>query len=78
MSFSALFDRCMSPSHRVPHVSDSVARLLTTRDMHVSMNSCGSMHGPVMHDNSSVVHVNSCGALGHRNSCNLHAAGVLG
>ena len=42
-----------------------------------AMNSCGSMHGVVMHDNSSV-HVNSCGALGHRNSCNLHAAGVLG
>ena len=41
-------------------------------------NSCGSVHGVVMHDNSSGVHVNSCGALGHRNSCNLHAAGVLG
>ena len=40
-----------------------------------AMNSCGSMHGVVMHDNSSV-HVNSCGALGHRNSCNLHAAMV--
>ena len=77
--FSSLFDRCMSPSQRVAHVSDSVARLVTTqtRDMHASMNSCGSMHGAVMHDNSSV-HVNSCGALGHRNSCNLHAAGVLG
>ena len=69
----------MSPSQRVAHVSDSVARLLTTqtRNMHASMNSCGSMHGAVMHDNSSGVHVNSCGALGHRNSCNLHAAGVL-
>ena len=80
VSFSALFDRCMSPSQRVAHVSDSVARLLTTqtRDMHASMNSCESMHGAVMHDNSSVVHENSCGALGHRNSCNLHAAGVLG
>ena len=42
-----------------------------------AMNSCGSMHGVVMHDDSSV-HVNSCGALEHRNSCNLHAAGVLG
>ena len=41
-------------------------------------NSCGSMHGVVMHDNSSGVHVNSCGALGHRNSCNLLAAGVRG
>ena len=46
--------------------------------MHGDMNSCGSMHGAVMHDNSSVVHVNSCGALEHRNSCNLHAAGVRG
>ena len=80
MSFSSLFDRCMSPSQRVAHVSDSVARLLTTptRDMHASMNSCGSMHGAVMHDNSSVVRVKSYGALGHRNSCNLHAAGVQG
>ena len=78
--FSSLSYRCMSPSQRVAHVSDSVQRLLTTqtRDMHASMNSCGSMHGAVMHDTSSVVHVNSCGALGHRNSCNLHAAGVLG
>ena len=42
-----------------------------------AMNSCGSMHGVVMHDNSSV-YVNSCGAQEHRNSCNLHAAGVLG
>ena len=80
VSFSALFDRCMSPSQRVAHVSDTVARLLTTqtRDMHASMNSCGSMHGAVMHENSFGVHVNSCGALGHRNSCNLHAAGVQG
>ena len=43
-SFSSLFVRCMSPSQRVAHVSDSVTRLLTTptRDMHI--NSCGSMH----------------------------------
>ena len=77
---SALFDRCVSPSQRVAHASDSVARLLTTRtrDMHAFMNSCGSMHGAVMYDNSFGVHVNSCGALGHRNSCNLHAAGVQG
>ena len=27
VSFSELFDRCMSPSQRVAHVSDSVARL---------------------------------------------------
>ena len=40
------------------------------------MNSCGSMDGVVMHDNSFGVHVNSCGALGHRNSCHVHAAGV--
>ena len=42
------------------------------------MNSCGSMHGVVMDDNSFGVHVNSCGALGHRNSSNLHAVGVQG
>ena len=42
------------------------------------MNSCGSMHGVVMHDKSSGMHVNSWDALGHKNSCNLHAAGVQG
>ena len=41
-------------------------------------NSCGTMHGGVMHDNSSGMDVNSCGALGHRNSCSSHAAGVQG
>ena len=41
-----------------------------------AMNSYGSMHGVVMHDNSSGVYVNSWGALGHKNSCNLHAAEV--
>ena len=68
----------MSPFQRVAHVSDSVTRLLTTptRDMH--MNSCGSMHGSVVHDNSSGMHVNSCGALGHKNSCHVHAAEVRG
>ena len=78
VSFSSLFARCMSPSQRVAHVSDSVTRLLTTptRDMH--MNSCGSMLGSVMHDNSSRMHVNSCGALGHKNSCHVHAAEVRG
>ena len=40
-----------------------------------AMNSCGCMHDVVMHDNSSV-HVNSCGALEHRNSCHVHAAEV--
>ena len=39
-------------------------------------NSCGSMHGLCMPDNSFVLHVNSCGAVEHRNSCNLHAAGL--
>ena len=43
-----------------------------------AMKSFGSMHGVVMHDNSFGVHVNSWDALGHRNSCNLHAAGVQG
>ena len=75
-SFSSLFVRCMSPSQRVARVSDSVTSLLTTptRDMHI--NSCGSMHGSVMHDNSSGMHVSSCGALGHKNSCHVHAAEV--
>ena len=70
------FARCLSPSQRVAHVSDSVASLLSTqtRDMHAVMNSCGSVHGAVMHDNSSGVHVNSCGAVGHRSSCNSHSA----
>ena len=35
-----------------------------------AMNSCGSMHGAVMHDNSFEMHVNSRGATEHRNSCN--------
>ena len=61
VSFSAVFGRCMSPSQRVAHVSDSVARLLCTqtRDMHVVTNSCGSVHGGGVHDNSyGVLHVN--------------------
>ena len=69
---------------RVPH-----ARLFSLHPSLVSenlcgshgvgaMNSCGSMHGVVMHDNSSGMHVNSWDALGHKNSCNLHAAGVQG
>ena len=44
--------------------------------MHGDLNSCGSVHGGVMHDNSSGVPVNSCGALGHKNSCHVHAAEV--
>ena len=65
-----------APSQRVAHVSDFVTSLLSTpiRDMHI--NSCGSMHGSVMHDNSSGMHGNSCGALGHKNSCHVHAADV--
>ena len=43
-----------------------------------AMNSCGFMHGVCMHDNSLVVHENSWGALGHKNSCSSHAAGVRG
>ena len=71
----------MSQSQRVAHVSDSVARLLSTqtRDMHVVMNSRGSVHGGVMHDNSNdVLHVTSRGAVEHRNSCNSHAAELRG
>ena len=78
--FEDLFVPSTSPSQRV-HLVDSVVRLsylLDTHDMHGDMNSCGSVHGGGVHDNSSGVHVNSCGALGHRNSCNLHAAGVRG
>ena len=41
-----------------------------------AMNSCGFMHGVDMHDNSFVVHENSCSALEHKNSCSSHAAGV--
>ena len=36
------------------------------------------MHGVDLHDNSSVVHESSWDALGHKNSCSLHAAGVHG
>ena len=42
--------------------------------MHVVTNSCGSMHGVVMQDKTFGAHVNSRGAVGHRNSCNSHAA----
>ena len=76
--FADLFVPCTSPSQRV-HLVDSVVSLSSsqdTHDMHGDMNSCGSVHGGVMHDNSSGVHVNSCGALGHKNSCHVHAAEV--
>ena len=43
-----------------------------------AMNSCGSIHGLCMHGNSLVVHGTSWGALGHKNSCSSHAAGVRG
>ena len=76
--FADLFVSCTSPSQRV-HLVDSVVSLSSsqdTHDMHGDMNSCGSVHGGVMDDNSSGVHVNSCGALGHKNSCHVHAAEV--
>ena len=41
-------------------------------------NSCGSMHGVDMHDNSLVVHENSWSALGHKNSRSSHAVRVQG
>ena len=79
----ALLHRSL-PSSLVPH-----ARLFSLHPSLVSqnsslshglgaMNSCGSMHGLCMHDNSLVVHENSWGALGHKNSCFSHAAGVRG
>ena len=72
--FVDLFVPCTSPSQRV-HLVDSVVRLSSsqdTHDMHGDMNSCGSVHGGGGHE----VHVNSCGALGHKNSCHVHAAEV--
>ena len=78
--FDDLFVPCMSPSQRV-HLVDSVVSLSSSQDthnMHGDMNSCGSVHGGVMHDNSSGMHVNSYGALGHKNSCHVHAAEVRG
>ena len=53
--FEDLFVPCTSPSQRV-HLVDSVARLSSsqdTHDMHGDMNSCGSVHGGGVHDNSS-------------------------
>ena len=64
--FADLFVSCTSPSQRV-HLVDSVVSLPSsqdTQDMHGDMNSCGSVHGGVMHDNSSGVHVNSCRGTG--------------
>ena len=68
VSFSSLFVHCTSPSQRV-HLVDSVVQLSSSQDTHGilgDMYSCGSVHGGVMHDNSSGLHVNSCGALGTR------------
>ena len=73
-SFFLSFEQCESHiarSHRV-----NVTVLEDTHGVHGDMNSCGSVHGGVMHDNSSGLHVNSCGALGHKNSCHVHAAEV--
>ena len=43
------------------------------------MNSHGSVHGCDVHvDSCGVVHVNSGGAVVHRNSCNSHGADVRG
>ena len=73
-SFVDLFVPCTSPSQRV-HLVDSVVQLSSsqdTHDMHGDMNSCGSVHGGVMHDNSSGMHLNSCGALGHKNGERRH------
>ena len=56
--FDDLFVPCTSPSQRV-HLVDSVVRLSSsqdTHDMHGDMNSCGSVHGGGVHDNSSGVH----------------------
>ena len=78
--FEDSFVPCTSPSQRI-HFVHSMVRLSSsqdTHDMHGDMNSCGSVHGGGVHDNSFGMHVNSCGALGHRNSCNLDAAGVRG
>ena len=70
--FLDAFVSCMSPSQRVLHVSQVLAQRSSTqdtRDKHAVTNSCGSVHGD-LHNNSSV-HVNSRGALGHRNSCHF-------
>ena len=79
-SFADLFVPCTSPSQRV-HLVDSVVQLSSsqgTHNMHGDVNSCGSVHGGGVHDNSSGMHGNSCGALGHKNSCHVHAAQVRG
>ena len=78
-SFVDLFALCTSPQ-RV-HLVDSVVQLSSSHDthnMHGDVNSCGVVHGGGMHVNSSEMHGNSCGALGHKNSCHVHAAEVRG
>ena len=70
------FHRCvsenlisLSPS-LVPHARCSLHPSFVSQNSSLShglgaMNSCGSMHGLCMHDNSLVVHENLWGALGH-------------
>ena len=81
LEFEDCFVPCTSPSQRV-HLVNSLVRPSSsqdTHDMHGDMSSCGSVHGGGVHVNSSgIVHLNSGGAVVHRNSCNLHAAGVRG
>ena len=79
-SFADLFVPCTSPSQRV-HLVDSVVQLSSSQDthnMHGDVNSCGSVHGGGVHVNSPWMHGNSRGALGHINSCHVHAAQVRG
>ena len=80
LEFEDCFVPCTSPSQRV-HLFNSFVRPSSsqdTHDRHRDMNSCRSVHGGGVHVNSSGMHLNSGDAVGHRNSCNLHAAGVLG
>ena len=83
------FHRCVSEnltslsSSLVPHARFSLHPSFVSQNSSLShgsgaMNSCGSMHGLCMHDNSLILHENSWGALGHKNSCSAHAAGVRG
>ena len=78
--FEDSFVPCTSPSQRV-HLVNSLVRLSSsqdTHDMHGDMNSWGSVHGGVHVNSSGIVHLNSGGAVVHRNSCNSHAAEVHG
>ena len=81
-SFERQLVPCTSPSHRVHLVTDLFDRLSSSHSTNGTrgyMNSCGSLRGGGVHVNSlGNVHLNSRGAMEHRNSCNLHAAGVRG